>query len=137
MIKIPINVSFVIVFHVKIQHKKINLSFYIIFASKKLPRHEISKNNYQLNETIIFLLSWCVVSYHWSKKVLPQTLALEQLILEPRTCGFELDCFTIELIYQWPLYSCLLLAKTNTKLHFRPIGRTTLPSKVATHLLPA
>ena len=58
--KIPINLSFVIVFHVKIQHKTTNLSFCIIFASIKL--HEIPKTNYRLNETIIFFC-YRVVSF--------------------------------------------------------------------------
>ena len=40
----------------------------------KLLRHNIPKNNYRLNDTIVFLLLCCVVLCHWSKKLLPQTL---------------------------------------------------------------
>ena len=36
-----INLSFVIAFHVKIQQKTINLSFCVVFASIKLPQHNI------------------------------------------------------------------------------------------------
>ena len=53
-------------FHIRIQHKTINISFCIIFASIKLPQHKILKTNDCLNKTIIFLLSCCVVSYRWS-----------------------------------------------------------------------
>ena len=55
--------SFVIIFHVKFQHKTINLSFWVVFASIKLPRHDIPKNNYRLNDTIIFF-GYRVVSFH-------------------------------------------------------------------------
>ena len=57
------------IFQVEIQHKTINLSFCVIFDSIKLPRHDIAKINYHLNDTIIFLLSCCVVSCCWSKSV--------------------------------------------------------------------
>ena len=47
---------FAIVFQVKVQHKTINLLFCVVFASIKLPRHDIPKNNYRLNDTIIFFV---------------------------------------------------------------------------------
>ena len=43
MIKIPINLSFVIIFHLKIQHKTTNLSFLSqknYRNTKKLPQHK-------------------------------------------------------------------------------------------------
>ena len=65
MIKILINLLFAIIFHVKIQHKTTNLQFCIVFVSKKLPQHEILKNSYRLNDTIIYfcyrVVSFCVV----------------------------------------------------------------------------
>ena len=63
-----IHLSFVIVFHVKIQHKATNLSFCVVFASIKLPRHIIPINNYCLNDTIIILLLCCIFSWCWSYK---------------------------------------------------------------------
>ena len=60
-IKILINLSCVTIFQVKIQHKTINLSFCVIFASIKLLRQDIPKNNYRLNDTIN--LFCCVVSF--------------------------------------------------------------------------
>ena len=48
--------------------KTINLLFCIVFASIKLPQHVVPKTNYCLNETIIFLLSCCVVSVVGQKK---------------------------------------------------------------------
>ena len=41
-------------FNVKIQHKTTNLLFCVVFVSLKLPRHKIPKNNYHLNDAIIF-----------------------------------------------------------------------------------
>ena len=108
MIKILIKLSFVIIFHVKIQHKGTNLLFCIIFVLIKLPRHEIPKNNYHLNETIFFVIGfYCLVSL--VKKVLLQTLALnpgsETMVLESNIagganetlpCGFRLlICFAV------------------------------------------
>ena len=54
MIKIPINLSFVIVFHVKILQKTINLLFCVVFASIKLMQYNIPEINYRLNDTIFF-----------------------------------------------------------------------------------
>ena len=56
------------------KNPKKKLSFCIILAAIKLPQHEIPKTNYRLNETIFLLLLCCIVLYHWSKKVWPQTL---------------------------------------------------------------
>ena len=53
-IKIMIKLIFANIFHVKIQHKTINLTFCVIFASIKLPQQDIPKNNNCLNDTIIF-----------------------------------------------------------------------------------
>ena len=82
MVKMPINLLFVIVFNVKIQNKATNLSFCVFFVSIKLPRQDNPKNNDRFNDTKFFL-SCCTVSCRWSKKVLPQTLALKCLF-KPR-----------------------------------------------------
>ena len=74
MIKIPTYLSFVIVFHVKIQHKTIYLSFCIVFASIKLPQQGIPKTNYRLNETIFFFVIVLCRFRSMVKKLLPQTL---------------------------------------------------------------
>ena len=66
------SLSLVIGFHVKIQHKTINLSFCIVFASTKLPQHNIPKTNYRLNDKKKFLVVLC----GWSKKVF-QTLGTQ------------------------------------------------------------
>ena len=58
-----INLSFVVVFNVKIQHQTPNLSFCVVFVLIKLPQQQIPKNNYRLNDTIIFFC-YCVVSFH-------------------------------------------------------------------------
>ena len=91
MIKTPINLSFVIVFHGNIQHKTTNLSLYVVFVLIKLPQHEIPKNNYRLNDTINFLLLCCIVSCRLSKKVLPQTLRAQHLatLLEYNNYNFN------------------------------------------------
>ena len=79
----PINLSLVIVFHVKIQHKTTNFSFCVDFVLIKLPSHEIPKNNYCLNDTNFFLLSYCIVSCRWSKKCYPRPLYDKQQIKVP------------------------------------------------------
>ena len=61
MIKNPVNLLFLIFFRKKFLHLTINLLFCVVFAYIKLPRQDIPKNNYCLNDTIIFLLSCCVV----------------------------------------------------------------------------
>ena len=43
-------------FQVKIHHKTIILSFCVIFASLKFPRHDIRKNNYRFHDTIFFVI---------------------------------------------------------------------------------
>ena len=54
-INIPINLSFITVFQVKIQHKTINLLFCVVFASIKLLQYNIPEINYRLNDKIFFL----------------------------------------------------------------------------------
>ena len=44
------------IFHVKIKNKTIKLLFCVISVSIKLPRHDIPKNNYHLNDTIFFFV---------------------------------------------------------------------------------
>ena len=93
-IKIPINLSFVIVFHVKIQHKTTNLSFCIVFVSKKLPRHETLKNNYRLNDTIIYfcyrVVSFRVVGQkNCYRRTLPRANA---------TIHFDVNCIKIDVV---------------------------------------
>ena len=68
MIKMPINLSFVIACHVKIQHKTTNFSFSVVFVLIKLPLHEFPKNNYPLNDTKKNFCYGSIVMCRWSKK---------------------------------------------------------------------
>ena len=63
MIKMLIILLFVVIFHVKIQQKTTNLLFCVVFVLIKLSQHEIPKNNFCLNNTII-LYWYHVVSFH-------------------------------------------------------------------------
>ena len=57
MITILLNLVFVIAFHVKIQHKTINLSFCFVFASIKLPRHNTII--FQIKQFFVIFLLHC------------------------------------------------------------------------------
>ena len=103
MIKMLINLLFVIICHVKIQNKASNLLFCVSFVSIKLSRCKISLNNYCLNDTIFFCFN--VVSFRvFGQKMLPQTklrrlglpnqIAVINLNLESyfdRQCWSDLD----------------------------------------------
>ena len=73
IMKILINLSFVILFYVKIQHKTINLSFLLFFLNK-ITTTQYTWNNYRLNDTTIFFVIVLCRLVSLVQKVSPQFL---------------------------------------------------------------
>ena len=119
MIKMLINLSFVIIFHVQIQRKTTNLSFCVIFVSIKLPQHEFPKSNYCLNDTIIFLLSCCIFSCRQSKKY------TDSVVTEYRVSKFNIPWSMTKLTYNfvWSVTHLLLRSIKSLLLIYVNVGK--------------